>query len=284
MLNMIRPLKPDNFQEISDAELLKVSKQVVDNQEKLNFNEKFWGNYKSFFIKAQHDKCGYCDTYISSYGDMEHYRPKSVVEDIKNEGIEKNNLHNVKGRAFKKSCKYGYWWLAYEWSNYLLSCPLCNQPWKRALFPISKERPINMDSQSAYPHLSPQPSVLETALLLNPFDNMNISDHITFDQYGSIAAYNFSEYGKQTIRTCGLDRNSLNQQRIRLATRTYKLIQKFANATEGSIQEFEYAALLIDLGQEEEIFSGMVRILFEHNAGGYIWTDLEKFVDEWDEL
>lgn len=42
-----------------------------------------------------------------AYGDGEHYRPKST-----------------------------YWWLAYNYDNYLASCTLCNQRFKEAKFPI----------------------------------------------------------------------------------------------------------------------------------------------------
>jgi hypothetical protein len=30
----------------------------------------------------------------------------------------------------------GYYWLAYEWSNLLISCQLCNQEFKKNRFPL----------------------------------------------------------------------------------------------------------------------------------------------------
>ena len=42
-----------------------------------------------------------------AYGDVEHFRPKSK-----------------------------YWWLAYCYENYLYSCQMCNQRYKKAEFPI----------------------------------------------------------------------------------------------------------------------------------------------------
>ena len=58
-------------------------------------------------------KCAYCEasTASVSYGDVEHYRPKSR-----------------------------YWWLAYCLDNLLASCTLCNQRFKRASFPCDGER------------------------------------------------------------------------------------------------------------------------------------------------
>ena len=46
-----------------------------------------------------------------AYGDVEHYRPKSI-----------------------------YWWLAYNYDNYLVSCQLCNQKFKKAKFPVRNNR------------------------------------------------------------------------------------------------------------------------------------------------
>ncbi len=55
----------------------------------------------------QHEKCCYCEKPISwkLEADLEHFRPKAAI-------------HN--------SPDPGYWWLAYEWLNYLLSCKHCN--------------------------------------------------------------------------------------------------------------------------------------------------------------
>jgi hypothetical protein len=43
-----------------------------------------------------------------AHGDVEHYRPKSI-----------------------------YWWLAYCYDNYLVSCQICNEVFKRDKFPIA---------------------------------------------------------------------------------------------------------------------------------------------------
>jgi 5-methylcytosine-specific restriction endonuclease McrA len=56
-----------------------------------------------------HGKCAYCESPISgsSQTDIEHYRPKG--------GVQEFDGHP------------GYWWLAMEWSNLVLSCMHCNQ-------------------------------------------------------------------------------------------------------------------------------------------------------------
>lgn len=76
---------------------------------------------KDNLIAIQDYKCCFCESKIGhiSYGDVEHFRPKAgwVQDD------EQLN-------------RPGYYWLAYEWENLLLSCQLCNQRYKKNLFPL----------------------------------------------------------------------------------------------------------------------------------------------------
>lgn len=68
---------------------------------------------KGLLYAMQGSVCAYCGMEISL--DVDHFRPKgSVDEDQSHEG---------------------YWWLAYECSNYLLACTVCNRR-KRSRFPI----------------------------------------------------------------------------------------------------------------------------------------------------
>jgi hypothetical protein len=61
--------------------------------------------------------CAFCERELGQdrRGDVEHFRPKS---------------------AAKEATHKGYWWLAYEFENYLLSCITCNSSHKRTLFPL----------------------------------------------------------------------------------------------------------------------------------------------------
>jgi 5-methylcytosine-specific restriction endonuclease McrA len=73
-------------------------------------NEKLWGQVKELLKTESAGKCGYCEspTSLVAYGDVEHIRPKSE-----------------------------YWWLAYCYDNYIYSCQLCNQKYKKTKFPVS---------------------------------------------------------------------------------------------------------------------------------------------------
>lgn len=59
--------------------------------------------------------CAYCGMSTSGL-DVEHFRPKGSIEGDEAPG--------------------GYWWLAYESSNYFLGCTVCNSKRKRASFPL----------------------------------------------------------------------------------------------------------------------------------------------------
>lgn len=59
--------------------------------------------------------CAYCGMGTNGL-DVEHFRPKGAIEDDQTHG--------------------GYWWLAYECSNYFLGCTVYNQRRKKTRFPL----------------------------------------------------------------------------------------------------------------------------------------------------
>jgi uncharacterized protein (TIGR02646 family) len=74
-----------------------------------------WGLLKTWLANASEHKCWYCEAKsLRAPFDVDHFRPKL--------GITVDGLvlagHN------------GYYWLAYEWSNFRLSCQRCNRPEK----------------------------------------------------------------------------------------------------------------------------------------------------------
>ena len=71
-----------------------------------------WKHAKTHLKAEARGKCAYCESATSTvaYGDVEHFRPKSV-----------------------------YWWLAYCYDNFSYSCQLCNQMYKKATFRVPRE-------------------------------------------------------------------------------------------------------------------------------------------------
>lgn len=64
------------------------------------------------------NKCAYCEgpLFAQSAGQVEHFRPKSGLRNLKNRVVEVRP-----GEPHP-----GYWWLAYEPSNLLPACGMCN--------------------------------------------------------------------------------------------------------------------------------------------------------------
>jgi hypothetical protein len=112
-----------------------------------DFDQAIYGgeSVKKALLRAQFDKCAFCESQVTavSYGDVEHLRPKAGF---------KQNADDSLGRP-------GYYWLAYTWTNLYFACQICNQRFKRNLFPlanperraryhrhrVSRERPLLVD-------------------------------------------------------------------------------------------------------------------------------------------
>jgi hypothetical protein len=79
---------------------------------------------KNALLKLQHGKCAFCECKVThqQYGDVEHFRPKKGYKQKDGDPL---------GRP-------GYYWLAYEWTNLLVSCQICNQKFKKNLFPLRR--------------------------------------------------------------------------------------------------------------------------------------------------
>lgn len=74
-----------------------------------------WGSLKNWLAKANDFKCWYCEakSHRAPF-DVDHFRPKLGI--------------TIDGT--KLAGHDGYWWIAYEWSNFRLSCQRCNRPEK----------------------------------------------------------------------------------------------------------------------------------------------------------
>lgn len=213
------PSKPASLATISkhDAQLLK-------NKAKLGapliLTEKdfpsHWLKYKHNFIIAQYNgKCAYCETSViaGSPGDVEHFRPKAYCQALSSVKNHNDFGGQPPGRSKIGPASEGYWWLAYKWSNYLLSCSRCNSIWKKNQFPTTNKRSTYGTSLKD-----------EQALLINPF-KVNPDRHFEFDaRTGAIRGLTLR--GKTTIEICGLDRRSLEAQR---AVKGAKLLRRYAD-------------------------------------------------------
>jgi len=161
---------------------------------------------RNALIKAQHGKCCFCESKIThvSYGDVEHFRPKA-------------GYRQQAGDALGKP---GYYWLAYAWANLFLSCQLCNQRFKRNLFPLAEPA-----RRAASHHANLD---AEDPLFIDPAAD-DPGDYIGFrEEY----AYAIDDNTRaiQTIEALGLNREALAERRrdllesVKLAARTVEVL------------------------------------------------------------
>ncbi len=145
------------------------------------------------------NKCAYCECRIDEGAawQVDHFRPKKKLAEDKSHP--------------------GYYWLAYEWSNLLLSCPICNRK-KSNQFPIRGIR-VRVPHVKRTEWRADFPTLLaEAPLLLNP-ELDDPEDHITFLPNGIIEVKDGSLQGRETVRICDLNRESLRLRRKRLVDR-----------------------------------------------------------------
>lgn len=84
-----------------------------------------WSEFKSILIKYYGDKCWYSECSLEgAFGDVDHFRPKNQSTDDQGKVILGD----------------GYWWLAYDYLNYRLSCEKSNRSFgdggKNDMFPL----------------------------------------------------------------------------------------------------------------------------------------------------
>jgi uncharacterized protein (TIGR02646 family) len=155
-------------------------------------------------------KCAYCESRFGAVTprEIEHFRPKSEIE------------------TGSGSLRPGYFWLAGEWDNLLVSCVDCNRPryhqvpgqpeevklGKGTQFPLSDE---SKRVRSRGIPLADEELVRE---LLNPCVD-SPEQHLTFDDDGLIhpmvtANGDESVMGSKSIFVCALQRKGLVENRL----------------------------------------------------------------------
>ena len=160
-----------------------------DGSAKFEFDKDIYGHIsvKNALSCAQHGKCCYCESRFggTSYGAVEHFRPKGSVQQCR-----------------KQSMEYpGYYWLAYAWTNLLVSCEKCNTTHKRSQFPLADE------SARARNHHDDVDA--EQPLFIDPAQE-DPRQHIRFR---GAAVFSITVRGKETIEGVGLRRHALVEAR-----------------------------------------------------------------------
>lgn len=271
MRSFERPSKPHNFDRAVSKAAADLVNAITTGQEP-DFVDT-WKDFKQALHTAQKGLCGYCEGIVAGlhYGDLEHFRPKAEVRELHRDpalwGREVHGKSSVSNRTMQPgTLKPGYWWLAYDWDNYLFSCAVCNQQWKKNLFPVTGARNRSQGENS------------ETGLLLSPFEPFEPAEHFIYGRLGEIKGR--SPRGCATIATCGLDRPSLRLQRQRIAAATHAQLDKIAAGITNAAL-LELLLQLRDDGRSGRPFSGMVQAIFGQRSG-YRWSHIQALIDALD--
>lgn len=156
-------------------------------------SEDFNAVYKDAIVVKQlrrdfHDQCAFCESkldFATSYFPVEHYRPKTAYRTL----VDKDKHP-------------GYWWLAYDWNNLLLSCQVCNI-YKSTFFPLVDETKRDIANKRIED---------EEPLILNPIAD-DPYEHIVFRCEYALAK-DGSPKGQATIDICKLNRPELVNSRL----------------------------------------------------------------------
>lgn len=185
MIKVNKPAAPQNLTTSGVKQTQEDCAAYENSPEDYRFNDReTYKKVKDVLEKVQYDKCCYCESKYraTSYGAVEHYRPKG--------GVAEDKEHP------------GYYWLAYTWDNLLVSCAVCNTSHKKTLFPLVDEsaraRSHNDDIDNEQP------------LFINPA----IEDprkHIRFIREDAIHRGDIR--GQATIKGLGLMRPDLVEDR-----------------------------------------------------------------------
>lgn len=187
-------------------------------------DESLYKQCRDLLFAPYADKCAYCEgrLFAQSAGQVEHFRPKSGVRDLKNKVVT----------VGPKEPHPGYWWLAYEPSNLLPACGMCNVYTRKAggkgeRFPLPER---------GFVASKPGEEKRERPLLIHPGqeDPSGLFD-IEFET-GVLKARNTR--GDVCIKVLGLNREALLEER-RIAGRTATLYIRTCRDKKSSAKEYE---------------------------------------------
>lgn len=266
MIRFARPARPAGWPPAKVARAAADVESAVGAGSAPKFPE-HWSDHKPAFEAAQHSKCGFCESPITAVhvGAVEHHAPKGQVQRLVSPGHEAPHSANLAvSRTTSVESAVGYWWLAYDWDNWLYACDRCNSAWKRCLYPVA-ELPYPVVKQA----------VPRTRLLIHPFDDGPL-EHLDFDDQGFIAARSGSAKGKATIETCGLDRESLRKQRQRVAEDAARHANRLLKAQHDGdpARVTEWAVELRADGDDARPYAGTARAIARRLLG-LEWEDVE---------
>lgn len=204
MISITKPKEiPNILKTKGKDETDKLCAKFAGGETKFDFDSSIYGHkeVKETLKTAQNHKCFLCESRIThiSYGDVEHFRPKGGVCQT----------------AEEKMSETGYYWLAYNWENLFLACQLCNQRFKKNLFPLEN---FHHRAKSHTDELNQEIPLFINPATENPEDFISFRGVIPF-------AIDGNQKGEITIEHAGLRREELKENRRELYEKMKSLYQ-----------------------------------------------------------
>lgn len=197
---------PDEWCEKAEkiTEQLKELEDPVERNQLIDRNQIIWKELKKWLIDLSDGKCWYSEAkdIVSDYH-VDHFRPKKSA------------------KALDGTTREGYWWLAFDWSNYRIAGAICNCRHRSAdgdtrgkadFFPLKEDSPVANTPNSDLDD--------EIIYLLDPTDPDDPL-LLTFDEsgYSQPAAFEGTwehERAKESIRLFHLNYGALVDERKRI--------------------------------------------------------------------
>lgn len=155
----------------------------------IDANDAVWGRLREWLLKLSHDKCWYSEARdLFSVLEVEHFRPKKRCK-----------------RAARGAIGDGYWWLAFDWSNYRL-CGKVGNAKKGDFFPLAAGSPVA--THTGLSILNELPLLLDPACPGDP-------DLLTFNEDGTCGPHADADVATYLRVTTTIERINLNHGRIK---------------------------------------------------------------------
>jgi hypothetical protein len=193
MIRVTKPEQAPRILRVRGQRTTEANQQAFENGERtFDFDSSLYGakSVKDALIAAQLGKCAFCESKVRhiAHGDVEHYRPKGGFRQSGSDPLEQP----------------GYFWLAYAWTNLFFACQLCNQSFKKNLFPLADP------TKRARSHLDDLAA--EQPMLIHPGDE-EPSDTIGF-RGEMVFPIGADPRARVTIEVLGLNREELAEFRL----------------------------------------------------------------------
>lgn len=195
---------------------MQVIKEMTPSERKEYIDKhRDWNKFQKAMLELSHHKCWYSEAPIGS-GDFEvdHFRPK-------NKAKEKANYRDPSSKSVVHK-ENGYWWLAYEYTNYRLAGGLINKIRRDRLKEEEETKgkgdyfPLDL-SETGKVAADEENVNCEIPILLDPCVKEDVC-LLTYDSNGEPISAGLNEYEDnrvlQSIFYYHLDLEQLNKERL----------------------------------------------------------------------